>query len=61
MLEQMLLQRNRDIVPTLQPTSEGSTTFYNKTAIQIYLPAGMTGEEPQNVDTVLFFMRLHRA
>jgi len=35
-------------------------TFLNKRAILQHLPADMTGEEPQNVDDVLFFMQRHR-
>jgi len=26
----------------------------------LHLPADITGVEPQNVDTVLFFLRLHK-
>jgi len=36
-----------------------SATFFNKRAV-LHLPAYRNGEEPQNVDTVSFFMRLHR-
>jgi len=40
----------------------GWQTFSNIQAILPHLPADMTGEEPQNVDTVLFvllFNQLH--
>jgi len=44
----------------LWPQSKAAAaTFFNKSAIQLYFPANVTGEEPQNIDTVLFFMRLH--
>jgi len=36
-------------------TSPCLSSFFNKNAILLYLSAVMTGEEPQNVDTVLIF------
>ena len=38
-----------------------SKTFFNKRANLQYLTEDMTGEEPQDVDTVSFFMRFLRA
>jgi len=32
----------------------------NLLAILLHLPEDMTGERPQNVDTVLFFLRINR-
>jgi len=39
----------------------GVGNFFNKRAILFHLQSDMTGEEPQNVDDILFFMRLHRS
>jgi len=39
--------------------SQGSATFFDKRAILLHSPPDMTGDETQNVDTVLFFIRLH--
>jgi len=38
---------------------QGSATFSNKRHILLHFPADITAEGPQNVDTVLFFRRLH--
>jgi len=38
----------------------GRQTFFYKRAILIHFPAEMTGGEAQNVDTVIFFLRLHK-
>jgi len=37
-----------------------SATILNKRAVLLHLPAYKTDEEQQNIDTVSFFMRLHR-
>jgi len=39
--------------------STGAGNFFNKRAILLHFPPDTTGEESQNVDNVLFFMRLH--
>jgi len=39
---------------------QGSATFFNKRVFLLHLPAHRVGVEPQNVDTVSFFMRFHR-
>jgi len=38
---------------------QGSATCSIKKAIQLHLPADMTGEESQNVDSGLFFTQIH--
>jgi len=39
---------------------QGRQLFFIKRAILLHLPADMNDEVPQNVDTVLFFVRFHR-
>jgi len=41
-------------------SNPGSAIVFNKGVILLHVPADMTSEEPQNVNTVSFFMRLHK-
>jgi len=52
-------RRRHFLISAADGLFQGSATFFNKRAILLHLPADMTGEEPQNVDDVLFFMGLH--